>query len=483
MSEDQVSSRLGRRGFLRSAAALGAVAGSPAVLAACATGSGGTPTGTENKPTPAVSESAENPFGVDPKAPLDVVIFKGGFSDDYAKFHEKLYMEQYPDAKVKHTGTQDITPQLQPRFVQGSPPDVVDNSGAQSLDTTTLATTGQLTVIDDRFLDAPSFDFEGKKIRDTLVDGTLDQLTIEGKAYGVPYALNISGIWHNAAVFEKNGWETPKTWADLMALGAKTKAAGLPLWTYQGQYPGYMVTVFSAMVTKHGGNDIGKNIDNLEDGAWQQDSVKAVAEAFFELKSKGYILPGTASLTHVQAQAAWAQGKAAIIPCGSWLKSEIGSQLPADFKMAIQPTPSLDPATDKLKYEAIPYGTTEAFVVPSKAKNVNGGLEYLRLMLSKKGAQEFAKLTYTLTVVKGAHDDQDIDTVLKSSLEAYNAAQAQERIAPWKYAAWYVPMKDDIEGAMGQLLTGKMDANGFVERAQKIADRVKKDPKIKKLSR
>jgi N-acetylglucosamine transport system substrate-binding protein len=143
--------------------------------------------------------------------------------------------------------------------------------------------------------------------------------------------------------------------------------------------------------------------------------------------------------------------------------------------MAIQPTPSLDPATDKLEYEAIPYG--------SKAKNVNGGLEYLRLMLSKKGAQEFAKLTYTLTVVKGAHDDQDIDTVLKSSLEAYNAAQGTERIAPWKYAAWYVPMKDDIEGAMGQLLTGKMDANGFVERAQKVADRVKKDPKIKKLSR
>jgi N-acetylglucosamine transport system substrate-binding protein len=458
-------------------------AGSPALLAACATGSGaGTDTG-GNTPKPDVSESADNPFGVDPKAPLDVVIFKGGFSDEYAKYHESMYNKKYPEAKIKHTGTQDITPQLQPRFVQGSPPDVVDNSGAQSLDTTTLATTGQLTVIDDRFLDAPSWDIEGKKIRDILIDGALDQTTIEGKVYGVPYALNISGIWHNAALFEKNGWETPKTWDELMALGAKTKAAGLPLWTYQGQYPGYMITVFGAMVTKRGGNDIMKNIDNLEDGAWQQETVKEVAEAFFELKSKGYILPGTAGLTHVQAQAAWAQGKAAIIPCGSWLKSELGSQLPADFKMAIQPTPSLDPATDKFKYEAIPYGTTEAFVVPSKGKNVNGGLEYLRAMLSKEGAQKFAELTYTLTVVKGAHDEQQLDTVLKSSLEAYNSAQTTERIQSWKYASWYVAMKDDIEGAMGQLLTGKLDAKGFMDRAQKTADKVKKDPKIKKLSR
>jgi len=483
MSEENVSGRLGRRGFLRSATALGVTAGSPVLLAACATGGGGTPSDGGNKPQPAASVTADNPFGVDPKAPLDVVIFKGGFSDEYAKFHQTLYKKKFPEATVKHTGTQDITPQLQPRFVSGNPPDVVDNSGAQSMDFTTLATQGQLTELDDTFLKAPSFDFEGKTIGDTLIEGALDQNTVEGKVYGLPYALNISGIWHDAALFEKNGWSAPKTWDELMALGEKTKAAGMPLWTYQGQYPGYMVTVFAAMVTKRGGNDVMKNIDNLEDGAWSQDAVKEVAEAFFELKSKGYIMRGTAGLTHVQAQAQWAQHKAAIIPCGSWLKSELGSQLPADFNMAITPTPSLDPASDKFKFEAIPYGTVESFVVPSKAKNVNGGLEYLRVMLSKEGAQKFAELTYTLTVVKGAHDDQSLDTVLESSLAAYNAAQATERILPWKYTAWYVGMKDDIEGAMGQLLTGKLDANGFMQRAQKTADRIKKDPKIKKLSR
>jgi hypothetical protein len=60
-------------------------AGGSTVLAACASGGGDTSTGTGG------ATSAENPFGVTADAPLDVVIFKGGYGDDYAKFHEELY--------------------------------------------------------------------------------------------------------------------------------------------------------------------------------------------------------------------------------------------------------------------------------------------------------------------------------------------------------------------------------------------------------
>jgi N-acetylglucosamine transport system substrate-binding protein len=150
--------------------------------------------------------------------------------------------------------------------------------------------------------------------------------------------------------------------------------------------------------------------------------------------------------------------------------------------MAIQPTPSLD-ASDKLPYEAVPWSPGETFIVPSKAKNQPGGLEYLRIMLSKEGAQKFAELTYTLTVVDGAHDDQELDSTLKSSLEVHQAALKVERIEQVKYAGWYVSLKDEVEGAMGQLLTGNLDVNGFLARAQKKADQVKKDPKIKKFQR
>ena len=54
-------------------------------------------------------------------APLDVVIFKGGYGDDYAKFHEELYKKKFSGAQIKHAGITDIRQQLQPRFNSGNP--------------------------------------------------------------------------------------------------------------------------------------------------------------------------------------------------------------------------------------------------------------------------------------------------------------------------------------------------------------------------
>jgi N-acetylglucosamine transport system substrate-binding protein len=120
-------SEVSRRTLLTRAAALGALAvPGVALLDACATGGGGA-TGSGDKGT----VTKDNPLGVKVDAPLDVVIFKGGFGDKYATDSEAAYKVKYPKATVKHTGTQQITQILQPRFVGGTPPDLIDNSGAQ----------------------------------------------------------------------------------------------------------------------------------------------------------------------------------------------------------------------------------------------------------------------------------------------------------------------------------------------------------------
>ena len=69
--------------------------------------------------------------------------------------------------------------------------------------------------------------------------------------------------------------------------------------------------------------------------------------------------------------------------------------------MAVAPTPSLG-SGDKLPFEAIRGTAGEPFIVPAKAKNGAGGLEYLRTMLSMKGAQDFTRKVSSLTVVAGA---------------------------------------------------------------------------------
>lgn len=79
---------IGRRTFIRSAAAIGlGEAASSSILAACATG-GGDSASSPASSSPALTTDAADPFGAQASAPLDVVIFNGGFGDAYAKFTE-----------------------------------------------------------------------------------------------------------------------------------------------------------------------------------------------------------------------------------------------------------------------------------------------------------------------------------------------------------------------------------------------------------
>src|SRR5947209_1339848 len=121
-NSEQALPDLSRRKVLQRAAAASLLA-VPAVglLDACATGGSSTPTNQSTGGT----KSAANPLGVDPKAPLEVVIFNGGYSDGYATaVHVPLYQKAFPSATVKESKTEEISTTLQPRFAGGTPPDV-----------------------------------------------------------------------------------------------------------------------------------------------------------------------------------------------------------------------------------------------------------------------------------------------------------------------------------------------------------------------
>ena len=106
-----------------------------------------------------------------------------------------------------------------------------------------------------------------------------------------------------------------------------------------------------------------------------------------------------------------------------WRASRRTSPRPG-FNMTIAPTPSLG-SGDKLPFEAIRGTAGEPFMVPAKAKNVAGGLEYFRTMLSKKGAQDFTKKVASLTVVAGATEGVELPFGLTTVVKALDASGSQ----------------------------------------------------------
>ena len=400
-----------RRRFLQQAMLASVAAGGSSVLAACASGGDDTSTGTGG------ATSAENPFGVAADAPLDVVIFKGGYGDDYAKFHEELYKKKFSGAQIKHAGITDIRQQLQPRFNSGNPPDVIDNSGAEQLPLATLADTGQLADLTALF-DAESID--GGTIRDTLNPVAIESGDYGGKILVLNYALEVYGLWYDKTLFDKKGWQPAETWADFLALAEEIKGDGIAPMAHQGKYP-----------LLHPAGD--RWTWPSSTAAWRSSprstassrtpgsiaSVKMAAEALLEIKSKGYMLEGTEGLDHIQSQTRWNEGKAAFIPSGSWLENEQKKVAPEGFATTVAPTPLMDGS--KLPFQSTRVSAAEAFIVPAKAKNIPGGQEYLRIMLSKEGASKFTELTAAPTVVNGAGEGIDLTPAAASASELVKA--------------------------------------------------------------
>ncbi|MGK5627188.1 N-acetylglucosamine/diacetylchitobiose ABC transporter substrate-binding protein [Streptomyces sp. URMC 123] len=465
------TSEYGRRDLIKRAAALGLI-GLPAMgaLSACATSGDG---GGEAKEG---TKSADNPLGVDKNAALDFVVFNGGFGTQYAKDAAKDYEAKYGKVALKET--QDIQPLLQPRFVGGNPPDLVDNSGAKQMDAATLISKGQLADLTP-LLDAPSYDDPKKKVRDTLVPGTIEMGQYgDEKCYRLNYAFTTFGVWYSGKLLEDNGWEYPKTWDAMLALCEKAKQKGIAGWTYAGKHPYYIPFTLYPFIGKIGGNDVLKAIDNLEPNAWKHEAVKKAFEAYYELAAKGYILKGTPGLDHIQSQTQWTKGKALFIPNGSWVENEAKPTTPPDFRMTMAPPSSLD-SSDKMPFETIWAQAGEPFIVPQQARNKAGGMEMLRVMLSRKAAQNFAKLVSSLTCVQGATDGMTLPPGLDSSSKALSAAGSN--VVNPRIADWYQTLhKEKIGGILAELLAGRVKPDEAVNSIQRVADETAKDDAVKK---
>jgi N-acetylglucosamine transport system substrate-binding protein len=473
-SAQQPHGGVGRRDLIKRSAALGAIAvPTMGYLSACASSdSGGTKTEKGTK-------SAKNPLGVKENAPLEVYIFDGGFGDKYAKDAEAQYLKQFPKAKINHHKTQKIQTELQPRFNGGTPPDLIDNSGAEQMDTGVLVGKDQLTDLTP-LLDAPSIDDPNTKVRDTLRPGVMEMGQFDGApVWTLYYAYTVYGVWYSKTNLAKLDVEYPETWDDMLKVCAKAKKKGVAGWTYAGKYPYYIPFSLFPFIGKIGGVEVLNAIDNLEPKAWYDPAVKAAFDAYYELYQKGYILKGTPGLDHIGSQTAWTQGKALFIPNGSWVENEAAKTTPKDFQMTVSAPSSLD-SSDKLPFGTLWASGGEPYIVPRKAKNPLGAMEQLRIMLGKKATANFVKQVSSLTSLNGGTDGLTLPPGLNSAVAALD--KAGKNILNPRLQDWYVDLNKQRIGVavLGEMMAGRMTPAEAIKKCQAASDATAKDDSIKK---
>jgi N-acetylglucosamine transport system substrate-binding protein len=462
---------LGRRDFLRGSLAAAALAATGSSLASCA--SSGTSSSTSSS-APAGEVSDTNPFGVKSGTTVEAVIFNGGYGIDYAEFAGKQVEAKQPGVTVKVTPVTKVAQALQPRFVAGNPPDVIDNSGAGEIGINTIR--DQLAELND-VIEAKNY--EGTVIKDTLYQGVTEPGTFDGKFIVLNYALTVYAIWYSASLFEENGWTVPKTYDEMLELGAEAKGKGKYLLGWGKEAATYYQTMAICSAIKEGGDEVRLALENLKPDCWSLPPVQDVFNGLKKIIDAGYVKPGGAGTVFTAAQAQWSEAEQFILyPSGGWIENEMKKQTKSGFKMTGAPEPVVS-SSPKMPYEALHSTAGEPYIVPSQGKNMAGGKEFLRAMLSRDAAVNFAKTKLASTIVKGTVPPDGFgSTALQSQIQMLEAAGSN--VFSWNFVLLY-GMNTDQLVVWNTFLGGGSSVAELTKGLQEITDKVAKDDSIKKV--
>jgi len=401
---------------------------------------------------------------------LEVAIFQGGYGLDFFEYAAREYEKMHPNIRIKIWGNPRIWEQLRPRFVAGDVPDLT--WPGWGMDYWALVADGKVMEM-DKYLATKAYG-QNKPWKDTFRQDLLKKGMYNGHYYIMPFNNNVFGWWYNAGMFEKNGWQPPKTYEELLVLCEKIKKTGIAPITYQGKYPAYMLRGFLIpWAISAGGLQTFIDAQNLKPGAWKSPAFLKAARMIAELRDKGYFQKGAMGMDHTGSQMEFLLGRAAMIPCGTWLASEMKKQIPPGFKMQyINP-----PVLANGKGDPIITSTgAETWIIPKEAKHPDEAADFFKFMTSIDMAKKFVERKNTLMAIVGS-DQCKLPPYLVEPARCLRNAKAT-----WDadFAQWYKAMNKDIENALAALLSGEITPEECVNRMEEAAERTRKDESIPK---
>ena len=126
---------------------------------------------------------------------------------------DEALAEKYPNITLEWECVDwgnDFQPKMQ-QYMQSGLPDIMIG---KAQDVATYAPLGVLGEIDTEYLDRG-------------LDAARENVTIDGKTYGLVYNALYQGVYYNRTMFEENGWEVPETQEELRAIIDDCKAKGI----------------------------------------------------------------------------------------------------------------------------------------------------------------------------------------------------------------------------------------------------------------
>ena len=200
---------------------------------------------------------------------------------------------------------------------------------------------------------------DGVKVGDKVSSQAVNAMSEDnGNVYALPYYNAINGLYYNATAFKAANYQLPKTTDELIALSKNIISDNKTPFIYYADYWTYLSDVWMAQYAGvEAYSDYWKGIYTNEDGTkvanspnvFKENPAKRAAySVMYELLAPSKaVYRGTLSLTNTYSQTYFLQGKALMIPNGSWMENEMRNSK-SDIDVGLMKTPVLSALGTKL---------------------------------------------------------------------------------------------------------------------------------------
>ena len=275
----------------------------------------------------------------------------------------------------------------------------------------------------------------------------------DGSLYAIPYQPFLFAFMYNKTHFEKAGIaQAPTTWEEFLAACDSLQKAGfVPITTDDA----YVVNSLGYHLARLKGSAWVEQLVNDESRElWNDDAVLRTAQDFEELADKGYFSETVGSNKWPAGQQDVAAGSVSMYLNGTWLVNEIMASTGPDFQWGTFAYPVLKGGTDDLN--AGHYGA-QAFQINKNSENPEIVFRLIVHVTTGKWDSVIAERSFGVPVSK----DGQWPVQLREAKAVFDML---DTVYPGGGGILSnVDVVPIIAEAFTNLISGKLDAEGFVE--------------------
>lgn len=374
------------------------------------------------------------------------------------KYLDGPLQEAFPDVDIEIKMYNDRQ-SLQIEVAGGGGPDIMDLDGPTDVAEFAKA---------DRVLDLGEY-AEKYGWGDMFYDWAYNSSYYDGKLYSLPTAFEGMVMYYNMDVMEENGWEIPKTKAELEALLPQIQEKGIiPISFGNSNYQGAVDWLYSTFTSCYAGPDAVKAAMEGT-GKYTDDAIKASFQTMIDWWNEGWLGDkASMSITNEDMRAFFAEGRAAMMISGTWAANEL---------MAIFPECNWDsemmPMDEEIG-EILPFATAGSYAINANSKNPDLAAEVLNYIFTSldrhyQSVNEAGYQPYPLKAFDlGRLEGQD-----EKVLDQYYLLMDAQKNNQIGYCSWTfypsdmrVYMNENVDG----LFLGTISLDDFLETSQGYLD-------------